>query len=247
MTLPKNAFRAFLPDHKPTNALSLGDYLASTSGPRGALDAAGALGQSTPDLGRLLNAFENVQPSWASLPDSSRRVANALTAAFLEPQTIAREIPSYVWKSGARRMSVSVFISHRWDYDDDFQTIFSWVFNRLWQFEGRCIDFYNTSVPKDSPIHGLSSDKAIAAALWERIAQSDVVVTPCTVAASNSYWVCEEQKYANLLGRPNLAVRGHRAKRESTVVRGYATGPSVGWKKRSVVDGIVLRILGRVS
>lgn len=132
---------------------------------------------------------------------------------------------------------ISVFISHSWSYSGHYDKLAEWLFEMPWNANGTPIVFQNTSVPKDNPIHNAPTSAALTAAIYERIAQSHVVVIPTGMYAHYSNWIRKEIDGARVIGRPLLAVDPWAQERKSSVVAGSADR-TVGWNSQTVVSGV---------
>ena len=123
-----------------------------------------------------------------------------------------------------------VFISHCWDYDDDYSTIKSWLDNALYY------SFSDYSISREKKILGFNNlelKKAIA----EQIRQCSVFIVPTAVYASCSNWVNFEIDTAVRMGKPILAVIPWGQKHNSVKVTTCAD-KIVGWNSNSVIEGI---------
>lgn len=132
---------------------------------------------------------------------------------------------------------MNVFISHSWTYSDHYNKLAVWIFEDKWNIEGTPIHFFDTSVPKDNPIHYAPSDQALQAAIYQRIEQSDVVVIPTGMYANHSKWIRKEIDGCRLFGKPILAVDPWAQKRAASVVMAAST-KAVGWNRQSVINGV---------
>ena len=132
---------------------------------------------------------------------------------------------------------VSVFISHSWSYSGHYDKLAEWIFETPWNLRETPIQFANTSVPKDNPIHNAPTSAALKAAIYERIAQSHVVVIPTGMYANYSHWIQREIDGAQYYGKPILAVNPLAQERKSSIVAQVANR-TVGWNAQSVVDGV---------
>lgn len=132
---------------------------------------------------------------------------------------------------------VSVFISHSWAYSDHYQTLSEWLFQKLWNSEGTQIILHDTSVPKHDPIHAAPTSEALRRAIYERIAQADVVVIPTGMYANHSDWIQKEIDGAKLYGKPIVAVNPWAQERKSSVVMA-ASDRSVGWNSQTLVNAV---------
>lgn len=132
---------------------------------------------------------------------------------------------------------MNVFISHSWTYSDHYNKLAEWIFDERWFINDTQLNFFDTSVPKDNPIHFAPSDQELQAAIFQRIAQSHVVVIPTGMYASYSKWIGKEIEGSRLYRKPILAVDPWAQKRASSVVMAAST-QAVGWNKQSVINGV---------
>jgi hypothetical protein len=133
--------------------------------------------------------------------------------------------------------SVCVFISHSWAYSDHYKTLYDWIFGDQWTVNGSPIQFVDSSVPKENPIHYAPNEQTLKAAIYERIAVANVVVIPTGMYASYSRWIGKEIAGAQAYGKPILAVNPWGQERKSSVV-GSAATRNVGWNKNPVAQGV---------
>ena len=132
---------------------------------------------------------------------------------------------------------MNVFISHSWAYSDHYEKLSQWIFEEAWTISSRPITFFNTSVPRDNPIHYAPNDATLQQAIYERIARSHVLVIPTGMYANYSKWIKKEIDGARLHGRPIVAVDPWAQKRASSVVASAAS-ESVGWNKQSIINAV---------
>ena len=132
---------------------------------------------------------------------------------------------------------MNVFISHSWTYSDHYNKLAEWIFEDDWFINGTRLNFFDTSVPRDNPIHYAPSDQALQTASYERIFASHVVVIPTGMYANHSKWIQKEIDGSALYRKPILAVDPWGQKRAASVVMAAAT-LDVGWNKQSVINGV---------
>lgn len=132
---------------------------------------------------------------------------------------------------------VGVFISHSWANSGHYNTLSSWIFEESWNVDGTPIDFINSSVPKDNPIHYAPSDRQLNERIRERILNASVVVCPTGMYSSHSKWIAKELQGALDLKRSIVGVNPWAQEKKSAVVQHYAH-VTVGWTKKSVVQAI---------
>jgi MTH538 TIR-like domain (DUF1863) len=132
---------------------------------------------------------------------------------------------------------IHVFISHAWAYSNHYDTLAKWIFEESWSAGSASIDFRDYSVPKNNPIHNVSSTQALQDAIFNQIARSHVVVIPSGMYASYSKWIQKEIDGAKSYGKPILAVNPWGQEKKSGIVLNNAN-QGVGWNKQSIIDGI---------
>lgn len=132
---------------------------------------------------------------------------------------------------------MNVFISHSWSYSGHYERLAEWIFEETWWINDRRLQFFNTSVPRDNPIHFAPNDATLQRAIYERIANSHVVVIPTGMYANHSKWIRKEIDGAKVYGKPIVAVDPWAQKRASSVVAG-AADKSVGWNKQSIINAV---------
>lgn len=132
---------------------------------------------------------------------------------------------------------MNVFISHSWSYSGHYERLAEWIFEVAWSIDGQPIRFNNTSVPRDNPIHFAPNDATLQQAIYERIANSHVLVIPTGMYANHSKWIKKEIDGAKLYGKPIVAVDPWAQKRASSVVASAAS-ESVGWNKQSIINAV---------
>lgn len=132
---------------------------------------------------------------------------------------------------------MNVFISHSWAYSNHYDRLAEWIFGETWSVNDQRIQFLNTSVPRDNPIHYAPNDATLQQAIYERIAASHVVVIPTGMYANYSKWIRKEIDGARLYRKPIIAVDPWAQKRASSVVAD-AADESVGWNKQPIINAV---------
>jgi hypothetical protein len=132
---------------------------------------------------------------------------------------------------------MNVFISHSWSYSGHYDRLSEWIFDEEWSVDGQRIHFFNTSVPRDNPIHFAPNAATLQRAIYERIVNSHVVVIPTGMYANHSKWIGKEIDGAKLYGKPIVAVDPRAQKRSSSVVAA-AADEAVGWNKQSIINAV---------
>lgn len=132
---------------------------------------------------------------------------------------------------------MNVFISHSWDYSGHYDRLAEWIFLENWEYNGGRINFFNTSVPRDNPIHNAPNAAELKTAIYRRIVSSDVLVIPTGMYANHSNWIQKEIDGASLYAKPIVAVKLWGQQRASSVVQSVAA-QSVGWNKQSIINAV---------
>jgi hypothetical protein len=122
----------------------------------------------------------------------------------------------------------SVFISHAWDYSEDY--------DRLEKFLDQALNFSwtNLSVPEHDPI--LNSEQ-LCAQLNDQMRPANVFLILCGMYVAHSDWIQYEINFARRIGRPIIGIRPWGAERIPGAVQNAAT-EIVGWNTDSIVSAI---------
>lgn len=123
-----------------------------------------------------------------------------------------------------------VFISHCWDYDDDYEKLKEWADNTP------RVTIYDYSISADKKLTGLTNSQ-LKDAITERIRQCSVFIVPTAVYSSCSDWVSFEIKTAVSMNKPILGVNPWAQKHYSQIVTTNAD-KIVGWQEKSVQSAI---------
>jgi hypothetical protein len=132
---------------------------------------------------------------------------------------------------------IHVFISHAWEYSNNYQTLKGWIFDQPASSGQASFNLKNFSVPKDNPIHNATNDEQLRMAIYEQIRLSHVVVIPSGMYANYSKWINKEIQAAKHYSKPILGVNLWGAERKSSVVLSNAD-EVVGWNRQPVLDKI---------
>ncbi|MEO1987640.1 MAG: TIR domain-containing protein [Martelella sp.] len=132
---------------------------------------------------------------------------------------------------------MNIFISHSWAYSEHYNRLAEWIFDEVWQVNGRHLQFFDTSVPRDNPIHFAPNSIALQQAIDARIVNSHVVVIPTGMYVNYSEWIGKEISASKRFGKPILAVEPWAQKRASSVVA-EASDEAVGWNKQSIINAV---------
>lgn len=129
------------------------------------------------------------------------------------------------------RQDYAVFVSHSWDYDQEYARLVRLLRNAD-QF-----DFRNYSVPQEEKFD-TNTDEELEPILREKqIKPASVVVVLAGMYSTHSDWIVREIRIAKEEGKPILGVEPWGKSRTSNVVEGHAD-KMVGWNTESIVDGI---------
>lgn len=132
---------------------------------------------------------------------------------------------------------IHVFISHAWAYSGHYDTLEKWIFQEKWRVGQASLEFQDFSIPRNNPIHNVTSTSALQAAIFNQIARSHVIVIPSGMYASYSKWIQKEIDGAKAYGKPILAVNPWGQQRRSGVVLDNAN-TGVGWNKQPLIEAI---------
>lgn len=123
-----------------------------------------------------------------------------------------------------------VFISHCWDYSDDYDKLKEWAENTP------RVTIYDYSISADKKLTGLT-DSQLKDTITERIRQCSVFIVPTAVYSSFSDWVKFEIKTASNMNKPILGVNPWAQQHYSQTVTANAD-KIVGWQEKSVQSAI---------
>ena len=99
------------------------------------------------------------------------------------------------------------------------------------------MDFRDYSIPRNDPIHNVTSATQLQAAIFNKIAHSHVVVIPSGMYVNYSKWIRKEIDGAKRYGKPIVAVNPWGQEKKSGVVLSNAD-IGVGWNKQPVINAI---------
>jgi hypothetical protein len=134
-----------------------------------------------------------------------------------------------------RSHEYSLFISHAWDYKDDYEGVVS-LLSPSWDFRWK-----NLSVPQEDPLPTLfrlpKSHRYLVRQLDERIAKSDCLLVLDAMYVAHRGWIQSEIEAAQEFGKPIIAIAPRGQERFSEVLK-YAADEKVGWNRASIVGAI---------
>lgn len=126
---------------------------------------------------------------------------------------------------------VRVFISHSWDYSDDYVSLVKFL-NRIIEY-----DFYNYSVPKQDPLTA-ADDKELLDELCDQLRGCHILIVLATMRPTYSDWIQKEILIANVYNKPVLAIIPRGQKRISSFVQTYSD-KIVKWSVKSIRRAII--------
>jgi hypothetical protein len=126
-----------------------------------------------------------------------------------------------------------VFISHAWDYNEDYYRIEKWL------NEAPYFVWTNLSVPKHNPI---LNGEQLAKELHNQMRPADVFVILAGMYAAHSDWIQYEINFARRIGRPIVGIQPWGSKMTPLVIQAGAD-EVVGWNRDSIVRAIRQRSL----
>lgn len=130
-----------------------------------------------------------------------------------------------------RRQDYAVFISHSWDYDQEYARLVHLL------RQANRFDFRNYSVPQEEKFD-TDTDEELEEVLREKqIKPASVVVVLAGLYSTHSDWIGKEVRIAKAEGKPILGVKPWGNNRTSTYVSRHAN-EMVGWNTQSIVEGI---------
>lgn len=121
-----------------------------------------------------------------------------------------------------------VFISHAWDYNEDYYRIEKWLNeapNFIWT---------NLSVPKHNPI---ANNEQLTKELNNQMRPADVFLILAGMYAAHSDWIQYEINFARRIGRPIVGIQPWGSTMTPLVIQAGAD-ETVGWNRDSIVRAI---------
>ncbi|CAG0983635.1 hypothetical protein PHYC_01903 [Phycisphaerales bacterium] len=121
-----------------------------------------------------------------------------------------------------------VFISHCWEYNDDYYTMVDWLCDEP-RFRWK-----NLSVSGESPMR---EDRTFEKRLRKRLGAADIVLVIVGMEIAHRYWMSWEIKWARIRSIPIVGVMPNGAVRMPKVVEESGC-PIVRWRRDSVISAI---------
>jgi hypothetical protein len=122
----------------------------------------------------------------------------------------------------------AIFISHAWDYDEDYYRIEKWL------HEAPLFRWTNLSVPRHDPI--LNAEQ-LAKELHDQMRPADVFIILGGMYVSHSDWIQYEINFARRIGRRILGIRPWGSTMVPRAVQD-AADEMVGWNRDAIVSAI---------
>lgn len=126
----------------------------------------------------------------------------------------------------------NVFISHSWEYDEDYQGVVNLLSNIP------SLDWQNHSVPEEKKLE-TATDEELQNRLRDRMKNASVVITSAGMYGSEAYstWIPREHEMAEDLGKPIVAVKPEGQKNIPSYIEESAD-EIVGWTRASVAHAL---------
>lgn len=121
-----------------------------------------------------------------------------------------------------------VFISHCWEYADNYRTLTAWL------REEPLLRWRDLSVPEG---RALPEDAKFEARLRKRLGEADILLVIVGMEIAHRYWMKWEIKWARIRGVPIVGVMPNGSRRIPAAVEDVGC-PVVGWRRESVVGAI---------
>lgn len=123
----------------------------------------------------------------------------------------------------------NIFISHAWNYNNDYYTIIEWLDSSL-------ILYHNYSVPKHDPVDAKNTPK-LKKALTEQMKHASIVIIIAGMYASHSNWIQYEIDEAVRMGKKIIAIKPRGNERIPSAVQ-KAAHKIVNWNSTALVDAV---------
>jgi len=130
-----------------------------------------------------------------------------------------------------RRKIVRLFISHSWDYSEDYVNLVNFL-RRIEDF-----DFYNYSVPKHNPLSA-DTDKKLLDELCDQLRGCHILIALATMRPTYSEWIQKEILIANVYDKAVLAILPRGQKRVASIITTYSD-KLVKWNVKSIRKAII--------
>lgn len=123
----------------------------------------------------------------------------------------------------------NIFISHAWEYNDDYYTIINWLDEAL-------IVYHNYSVPEHDPLDAGNTGK-LKASLTEQIRHANIVIIIAGMYANHSNWIQYEIDEAVRMNKKIIAIKPRGNVYMPLLVQN-AANKIVNWNRNSLIEAI---------
>jgi len=123
----------------------------------------------------------------------------------------------------------NIFISHSWNYKQDYKTIFKWLKDGL--------NFYDYSIPKHDNCGEKLSEYNLKKCIENQIRYSSIVVIVGGMYVSYSDWIDFEIKTAYEMKKCIILIKPWGNERLPLSAQLYAT-KIINWNKKSLIEAI---------
>lgn len=123
-----------------------------------------------------------------------------------------------------------IFISHAWKYNDDYNTIVSWL-------NEENITWKNYSVPEHDPLDANNTQK-LKGALTEQIRHANIVIIIGGMYANYSNWIEYEVDEAKRMYKKIILIEPWGQQRIPQYIQNAAS-ITIGWNRNSLINAIV--------
>ena len=124
----------------------------------------------------------------------------------------------------------NLFISHAWQYNDDYYTVVNWL-------SQSSLDYRNYSVPQHDPLD-VRTNAGLENALTNQIKPASIVIIIAGMYDAYSKWIGYEIDEAKRMGKTIIGIRPRGQQRIPLKVQQAAT-EMVGWNSSSLINAIM--------
>lgn len=121
-----------------------------------------------------------------------------------------------------------LFVSHAWDYNDQYTTVIDWL--------DQSLSYKNYSVPEHDPLDAKNTEK-LKSALTEQIKHANIVIIISGMYYTHSEWMSYELAEAIRMGKTIIALKPRGNTLMPKEVLSVADA-QVNWNSKSLIDAI---------
>lgn len=124
-----------------------------------------------------------------------------------------------------------IFISHAWQYDFHYNTIYQWLNdepNFTWS---------NCSIPSTNALPDKTS-RGLSLGMTRQINPANIVLIVGGMYSTHSAWIEYEINEAKRLGKVIIGIKPWGQERVPKIVQDASICPMVGWNRASVIQAI---------